>query len=67
MCLDELHWRKASHSTNNGACIEAASIAATIAVRDSKIATGHDYPTLTIPTPAWSAFLTNIAAGRFDL
>jgi hypothetical protein len=33
--LRELGWRKATHSTGNGACVEVASAAGVVAVRDS--------------------------------
>jgi hypothetical protein len=37
MDLNELHWRKASHSASNGGeCVELASAPDAIAVRDSK-------------------------------
>jgi hypothetical protein len=51
-------WRTSTHSNNGGACIEAASRNATIAVRDT---TQHDTgPILRFPAPAWRTFTTQI-------
>ncbi|MBD9725829.1 DUF397 domain-containing protein [Streptomyces sp. NPDC013978] len=58
---DQLAWFKSSHSDNEGGdCVEVALSHArlTVHVRDSKNPTG---PTLTLPAPAWAAF---IAAGQ---
>ncbi|MEU3600258.1 DUF397 domain-containing protein [Streptomyces sp. NPDC006798] len=52
-----------SYSSNGGNCVEiAANLADTygiVPVRDTKLPDG---PTLTIPTPAFAAFLTGIKA-----
>lgn len=48
-------WRTSSYSsTTGGNCVEVAVAADTVAVRDSKNATG---PVLTFDPTAWSAFL----------
>ncbi|KAB7836902.1 DUF397 domain-containing protein [Streptomyces mobaraensis] len=54
-------WRKSSYSGAQGEmCLEIADHhPGLIPVRDSKTPTG---PTLTIPTPAWSAFITALSA-----
>jgi Domain of unknown function (DUF397) len=59
-------WRKSSYSgTNGGQCVEvAASLPGVVAVRDSKNVTG---PELEITDRAWSAFITDIKRGEFDL
>ncbi|MFC7330503.1 DUF397 domain-containing protein [Marinactinospora rubrisoli] len=50
-------WAKSSHSTNGGECVEYAHLPTTIALRDSKHPEkGH----LTLPTSAWTAFLTAV-------
>ncbi len=50
----ELCWRKASHSANNGACVEVARAHGRIAVRDSK---NPDGPILWYSAGTWKAFL----------
>ncbi|MGC1734682.1 MAG: DUF397 domain-containing protein [Pseudonocardiaceae bacterium] len=51
----EIGWRTSSYSSNGGACVEVAPTSDAVLVRDSKERTG---PALTVPTPAWQAFLT---------
>jgi hypothetical protein len=46
-------WRKASFSNGSGACVETASNAGTVAVRDT---TNRDGGTLTFSAQAWQAF-----------
>jgi Domain of unknown function (DUF397) len=50
-------WRKASHSTGNGACIEVASCSGGLAVRDSQDPTG---PVVICTPPDWRAFITEV-------
>lgn len=58
MTGSELLWRKSSHSTDQGNCVEIAWPAPTkTAVRDSK---QDDSPTLTFNTPDWRAFLSQL-------
>lgn len=58
-----LIWRKAQISTNNGDCLEVASIASKIALRDSKDPDGH----VLVYTPMeWRAFLDGAKNGEFD-
>jgi Domain of unknown function (DUF397) len=47
-------WRKSSRSTDASNCVEV-SYTNTVDVRDSKNPTG---PTLTLPTPTWSTFVS---------
>jgi hypothetical protein len=61
--LDLAAWRKSSRSTDQGNCIEVATLGTTRAVRDSKNPTG---PALRFTTAAWSAFTTAIRTGEFD-
>ncbi|MGH3809160.1 MAG: DUF397 domain-containing protein [Pseudonocardiaceae bacterium] len=53
----EVGWRTSSYSYDNGACVEVATALGAVRVRDSKHRTG---PALTVPTPAWQAFLTTL-------
>ena len=58
---EQLAWVKSSYSDDEGGdCVEVAVSLAplTVHVRDSKNPTG---PTLTLPAPAWAAF---VAAGQ---
>ena len=58
-----LSWFKAQRSTNNGQCVEVASVAGKVAIRDSK---DPDGPIL-IYTPAeFSAFIEGARNGEFD-
>ncbi|MER5781679.1 DUF397 domain-containing protein [Streptomyces mobaraensis] len=53
-------WRSSSYSMDAEQCVEVSDQhSGLIPVRDSKTPTG---PTLTLPTPAWSAFVTALAA-----
>lgn len=56
-------WRKSSYSNGEGgACLEVQDGHPTIVpVRDSKNPHG---PTLTIPTPAWTTFLTTLTTNH---
>jgi Domain of unknown function (DUF397) len=54
----EVGWRTSSYSGTNGNCVEVAPAPDDVLVRDSKDRTG---PALTVPTPAWQAFLTTLA------
>lgn len=47
-------WRKSVRSGSSGSCVEAATMDATVGVRDSKNPHG---PALTFGSPAWKAFL----------
>ncbi|MBO4208741.1 DUF397 domain-containing protein [Micromonospora echinofusca] len=46
-------WRKSSRSGDQGACVEMAAVAQTVAVRDSK---DPDGPVLLFTPTAWAAF-----------
>jgi len=57
-------WRKASHSVNNGACVEVASAPAAVMVRDSVDRSG---PVVSYPARAWQGFLARAKADSFDI
>ncbi|MFF5759755.1 DUF397 domain-containing protein [Streptomyces longwoodensis] len=57
---DRLVWRKSSHSNSEGGnCVEVAVTPETVHIRDSKT---PDPPHLTLPAPAWSAFVGALRA-----
>ncbi|GAA0658264.1 hypothetical protein GCM10009535_41860 [Streptomyces thermocarboxydovorans] len=54
------HWIRSSYSDDEGgACVEVA-FTARIHIRDSKNPEG---PRLTVPAPAWSAFIAELRPG----
>ncbi len=53
----EVGWRTSSYSSGATACVEVAPAPDRVLVRDSK---DPDGPALTVPTPAWRAFLTTL-------
>lgn len=56
---DGITWHTSSYSWGNGDCVQVAPSANQVLVRDSK---HPDGPALTLPTPAWHAFLTTLTA-----
>lgn len=59
-----LTWRKAQRSTNDGACVEVASVPGKVAVRDSKDPGG---PVLVYEPEEWSTFLREVKKGAFAI
>ena len=59
----DLSWIKAQASTYNGACVEVASAAGKVAMRDSKDPNG---PVLVYTHAEFSAFLDGARNGDFD-
>ncbi|WP_306206115.1 DUF397 domain-containing protein [Actinoplanes sp. RD1] len=58
-----LTWRKSSRSGAAGHCVEIASAAAAIFVRDSKDVSG---PVLEFGRAGWQEFIAGVRAGEFD-
>lgn len=56
--LNGARWRKSSHSSGNGACVEVAETGGIIAVRDSKDPGG---PVLRFRPDEWASFLGRTA------
>ena len=59
-----LTWRKSSRSGAAGHCVEVASAAAAVFVRDSKNVTG---PVLEFGAQGWAEFVAGVRDGEFDL
>ena len=58
-------WRKSSHSSGTGNCVEVATADSTVGVRDSK---QHGRgPVLEFSHVAWKAFIRAAKNGNFDL
>lgn len=60
---DNAHWQKSVHS-DSGACVEVASSAGWIGVRDTKAA-GRG-PVLEFTEAEWRAFVAGVQDGQFD-
>ncbi|MEU8612784.1 DUF397 domain-containing protein [Actinoplanes sp. NPDC048791] len=58
-----LTWRKSTRSAAAGHCVEIASAAAAVFVRDSKDIAG---PVLEFGPRDWADFLGGVREGRFD-
>jgi hypothetical protein len=58
-----LQWRKSSHSGSGNNCVEVASMAAAVAVRDSKDPDGGH---LVFDAGDWEAFITGIKRGEYN-
>ena len=56
-------WRKASRSVNNGACVEVASMPASVLVRDTVNPSGA---VIAYAPTAWRFFLNSTKGGAFD-
>jgi hypothetical protein len=52
--LSRAKWRKSSHSSANGQCVEIAHLDQAVAVRDSKHPNGSE---LTFTYQAWATFI----------
>jgi Domain of unknown function (DUF397) len=56
-------WRKASHSVNNGQCVEVAADRTAVLVRDSVNPSGA---VVAYAPVAWRAFINSAKAGSLD-
>jgi hypothetical protein len=61
-CIHDAPWRKSSRS-GTGNCVEVAPVAATVAVRDSKLPTSGDFPHLLLDTDTWTGLIAAIKTG----
>jgi hypothetical protein len=59
--LSGAQWRKSSHSSGDGQCVELAQLDQTVAVRDSKNPNG---PKLVFTHQAWATFIRSLKDGR---
>jgi hypothetical protein len=59
-----LNWRKAKRSMSNGNCVEVASLAGSVKIRDSKDPYG---PILNYSAGTWGSFILDAIAGKFDV
>ncbi|MFI1168702.1 DUF397 domain-containing protein [Streptomyces sp. NPDC020801] len=54
-----LHWLKSSHSSDQGgACLEVATTACAVHVRDSRTSAADGAPALRVAPAAWAAFVS---------
>jgi Domain of unknown function (DUF397) len=53
----EVGWRTSSYTHGSATCVEVAPAPDRVLVRDSK---NPDGPVLTLPAPAWRAFLSTV-------
>ncbi|PJE93810.1 DUF397 domain-containing protein [Streptomyces carminius] len=60
--LARAEWRKSSHSSGDGQCVEVAFLGAVVAVRDSK---DPDGPVLVSTPGEFSAFVRGLLDGEF--
>ncbi|MEU6036237.1 DUF397 domain-containing protein [Actinomadura sp. NPDC047616] len=61
----DVRWRKSSHSDHHGGqCVEISSLAAVVAVRDSK---NPDGPKLAFAADEWRAFTEAVKGSEYDL
>ncbi|MEU8151732.1 DUF397 domain-containing protein [Nonomuraea sp. NPDC048901] len=55
-------WRTASDCNGASSCVEVASVAGSVLVRDSKL--GDASPILRVPVPSWWSFLAAVKTGQ---
>jgi hypothetical protein len=56
-------FRKASHSVQNGACVEVGMVRETVLIRDS---TDQSGPAVGYPARAWQSFVNSTKSGAFN-
>ena len=62
--IDDLQWRKARRSANNGACVEVTATNGYVIIRDTMDRSG---PSMEYSGVVWRMFVTNARVGQFDL
>lgn len=62
--LSRANWRKSTRSNGGGECVEIATAANVIAIRDSKTPDG---PKLILTPDAWRTFSRAVQTGQHDL
>ncbi|WP_211116638.1 DUF397 domain-containing protein [Glycomyces buryatensis] len=62
-CVHDASWRKSSRSVGSGECVEVAPVAASFAIRDSKLPTEGDFPHLRVSTADLGGLLAGIKSG----
>ncbi|MFY4718879.1 DUF397 domain-containing protein [Streptomyces sp. LaBMicrA B280] len=60
--LSHAVWRKSSHSSAQGQCVEVAAVPGAVAARDSKDPGG---PALLFAPQEWAPFVQGLVAGEF--
>lgn len=62
-CIEVAIWRKAHHSGSgpDANCVEIARTGSTIAIRDSKLDTTGNFPTLVVPANEWNNLLARLS------
>ena len=60
--LGDADWRKSSYSSPSGNCVEAATLAGGVALRDSRF---RDGPALVFASAVWGAFLRGVKGRCF--
>ncbi|GAA5191616.1 DUF397 domain-containing protein [Rugosimonospora acidiphila] len=63
MSVLDARWRKSSHSSTNGSCVEVRRTAGAVEVRDTKDRSG---PVLSFDQYSWHRFIDAVRAGNFD-
>jgi hypothetical protein len=64
LSLSRAEWRKSSHSSQDGNCVEVArNPPGLVAVRDSK---RRDGLVLVVSSHRWTSFVAAVKAGAFD-
>lgn len=65
--MTKLHWRRSTRSGGNGNCVEAAAANENVAVRDSKVSTGTEFPMLTVTQTEWAGLTKAVRSGKLDV